>query len=97
MNWGNDLKENNKKEKNKKEGTKPREVDLNKYKDLGGVTIKKLDWGLWHVEHREMLKKIFYGFLILVGVILWSYVIYGFAYYLLRGMAEDEIMIKEIS
>jgi hypothetical protein len=97
MSWDNDLKQNSKKEKTEKEGVKPRGIDLKKYKDLSGVTIKKLDWGLWYIEHRRMLKKIFYGFLILAGATSWSYTIYGFAHYLFRGMAEDEIMARDIA
>ena len=97
MSWNNNLKENNKKEKSAKEEAKPRAVDLNRYKDLGGVTIKKLNWGLWYVLHRESLKKIFFALLILIGIVSWSYTIYGFAHYLFRGMAEDEIMAREIA
>lgn len=97
MSWNNNVKENNKKKKIEKEEAKPRAVDLNRYKDIGGVTIKKLNRGLWYVEHREMLKKIFYGFLILASFVSWSYTIYGFAYYLFRGMAEDEIMARDIA
>jgi hypothetical protein len=74
----------------------PKPVDVGRYKDLGGVTIKKLEQGLWYVEHREFLRKIFVWFLIAVSAGFWSYSIYGFAYYFARGMKEDEIMIKQM-
>lgn len=71
-------------------------VDIGRYKDLGGVTLKKLEQGLWYVEHRELFRKIFIWFLIVVSAGFWSYSIYGFAYYFARGMKEDEIIIKQM-
>lgn len=74
----------------------PRSVDIGRYKDLGGVTVKKLERGLWYVEHRELIRKVFIWFLVAVSAGSWSYTIYGFAYYIAIGMKEDDIMINEM-
>jgi hypothetical protein len=87
-----------KKEENQWQNTpgEPKPVDIGRYKDLGGITIKKLEQGLWYVEHRELFRKIFIWLLVAVSASFWSYSIYGFAYYFARGMKEDEVMIKQM-
>jgi len=75
----------------------PQEADINKYKDLGGMTVKKLDWGLWYVENRELMRKIIIGILVSIGAVSWSYAIYGFAYYFAKGMDEDRILLEQIT
>lgn len=77
--------------------SKSNDADIEKYKDISGVSLKKLNFGLWYVEHRQRLKVIFIVFLILIGAISWVYTIYGFGYYLLRGMSEDELLASQIT
>ncbi|MDO8668429.1 MAG: hypothetical protein Q7K35_05075 [bacterium] len=72
------------------------EAQLKNYTGPEGITTKQLEAGLWYVEHKQLLKKIIYGFLILVGAISWTYTIYGFAYYLARGMAEDDLLARQL-
>ncbi|MFH1822760.1 MAG: hypothetical protein ABH830_03590 [Patescibacteria group bacterium] len=73
-----------------------KKINLNEYKDPGGLSIKKLDFGLWVLEHKKLFKQGIYAFIILVAVVSWTYTIYGFAYYLAVGMRDDESLIKEL-
>lgn len=82
--------------KNDFKKNKPREDDIKKYQDQGGLTVRKLDVGLWYLEHKNLLRKILIGFLIFISAVSWPYVIYGFAYYLARGMDEDKALVDDI-
>lgn len=70
--------------------------NISKYKDTEGITTEKLNFGLWIVEHKKLFYKILILFLIFISAILWSYSIYGFAYYIVKGMKEDEILVKNM-
>jgi len=72
------------------------EKKVENYVGPEGITTKQLEYGLWYVEHRRLLRNTLYGFLILVAAVSWTYTIYGFAYYLARGMNEDEILAKQL-
>jgi len=75
---------------------KETEKNLKNYVSTEGITTKQLEIGLWYVEHKRQLRMILIGFLIIVGAISWAYTIYGFAYYLARGMNEDQILTKQL-
>lgn len=81
---------------NQENNNKPQEPDLEKYKDQGGVTLKKLNFGLWFIEHRRELRIVFISFLVIFSAVFLTYGIYGFANYIARGMAEDDILIQQI-
>ncbi|MFH1583416.1 MAG: hypothetical protein ABIB72_03850 [Candidatus Falkowbacteria bacterium] len=72
------------------------EKKVENYVSTEGITTKQLEIGLWYVEHKKQLKMVLIGFLILISAISWVYTIYGFAYYIARGMSEDEILIKQM-
>jgi len=72
------------------------EAKMKNYVSTEGITTKQLEIGLWYVEHKRQFKMIIIGFLILISAVSWVYVIYGFAYYIARGMSEDEILIKQL-
>ncbi|MDD4271790.1 MAG: hypothetical protein PHF50_03220 [Patescibacteria group bacterium] len=72
------------------------ERKLENYESTEGITTKQLEVGLWYVEHKKQLKMVLIGFLILISAVSWVYTIYGFAYYIARGMNEDEILIKQL-
>ncbi len=78
----------------------PKPINMEKrveqYTDLEGLSTKKLTIGLWFVEHRQQLRWVLIGFLIAIAAISWVYTIYGFAYYLARGMNEDEILTRQM-
>ena len=70
--------------------------EVEKYKDVEGMTTKKLNFGLWYVEHRQFFKKIIIACLIVVSAVSWSYTLYGLAYYVVRGMNEDELLVRQL-
>ncbi len=72
------------------------EKRVEQYTDVEGLSTKKLTIGLWFVEHRQQLRWVLIGFLIAVAAISWVYTIYGFIYYLARGMNEDEVLIRQM-
>ncbi|MBA3046987.1 hypothetical protein KKC83_04385 [Patescibacteria group bacterium] len=88
----NNIISSNKKDEIKKEIEMKKKVE--EYKDIEGLSTKKLNFGLWYVEHKRHFRLVFIGFLIAVSAATWTYSIYGFAYYIARGMAEDEVLAK---
>lgn len=72
------------------------EKKVKSYVSTEGIATKQLEVGLWYIEHKKQFKMILIGFLIIMSVIFWVYGIYGLAYYIARGMNEDEILIKEL-
>lgn len=71
-------------------------ADINRYKDQGGLTIKKLRMGLWFVENRKSMITLGYGVLIIIGVLTWASFFYHFGYYFIVGMRADEKLVSEI-
>lgn len=71
-------------------------VNLENYHDLGGVTLKKLEFGLWFLEHDSALKRMVVIILSAIAIISWGYFIYNFGYYLAKGMKEDERLQREL-
>src|SRR3990167_8005034 len=80
------------------EKIKAREIEtkLKNYTGPEGITTKELEVGLWYVEHRQTLRRVLYGLLIAIAAVSWSYSIYGFTYYLARGMSEDEMLTRQL-
>jgi len=78
--------------------TKIKEIEakMKNYVSTEGITTKQLEIGLWYIEHKKQLKMFLVGFLILVSAVSWVYTIYGFAYYIARGMSEDEILTRQL-
>lgn len=75
---------------------KPKKIDIEKYQDLEGITVKKLSLGLWLVENRRKMINIFYGFLALIGLITWGWFFYTFGHYLIFGMRFDQENLNKI-
>jgi hypothetical protein len=71
--------------------------EVERYKDVEGITTKKLNFGVWYVEHREQFKKILIGFLTAVAVVSWLYTLYGFFYYAIWGMKQDRLSAYELA
>ena len=86
-------------EKNNQPASKPvkeKPVNLDRYQDLEGVTIKKLETGLWYIEHKEILRKILIAVLILIGSVSWIYTLSTFGLYVFKGMNDDAAMVSEL-
>lgn len=95
MSAGDDFTQFNQGDERGKEEEPPKKININEYKDVGGLTLRKLNIGLWYVEHKNILRTVLIGFLLLIAAVSWSYTIYGFAYYFSRGMAEDELLARQ--
>ncbi len=66
------------------------------YRDLEGVTLQKLNIGLWYIEHKKQLLYLLYGILITISVVTWPFFFYYFGEYFIQGRKNDEKMIKEM-
>lgn len=75
---------------NKKEN-----INLDSYNDPQGLTVKKMNFGLWFLENRPMFKKIFILFLVAFSGVTWSYSLFTFTYYFTTGMQADNKMYAE--
>lgn len=75
------------------------QVDLAKkiesYRDLEGVTISRLNLGLWWVENRLKMQKIFKIVLIVISAIAWSIFIFAFGEYAIYGVRKDQQQAQE--
>ena len=71
-------------------------VDIREYKDLGGLSDKKLNFGLWIVEHKNLFRRILITLLLIIGGVSWSYTIYGFSYYFAIGRYDDEKIVNDL-
>lgn len=57
------------------------EIDLNKYKDSDGLSLQKMNFGLWLAENRENITKFFTIFLIALSAGFFIYSSYSFFRY----------------
>ncbi|MDD5071813.1 MAG: hypothetical protein PHQ42_03700 [Patescibacteria group bacterium] len=81
---------------NEKNEKQEKGADMNQYPSSFGPSDKKLALGLWLLENKRKLRMALIIFLVIVAGISWSYTIYGFAYYIGKGMNEDEILVRQI-
>lgn len=73
-----------------------REMDLNKYRDSSGLSIKKLNLGLWMAENRRWF---FFGFIILMIVIslsLWGYSTFSFLKYYFKDRLTNKDALNSL-
>ncbi len=74
------------------------EIDLNKYKDLDGLTLKKMNFGLWLAEHRAKIVKVFIAFLIAISAFFFIYSTYNYIkYFLTSSSKEDEAANNQVN
>jgi len=71
-------------------------IDIKDYEDPEGLTVRKMNIGLWFSKHRKHIKNILITLLAIFGVVLCIYSIYHFTYYISRGMDEDELLVREL-
>lgn len=64
------------------------ETDLEKYRDPSGLSLKKINFGLWLSEKRKDINKIIIIFLVLISVFFFSYSIYSYIVYFINGSPE---------
>jgi len=66
------------------------EIDLNKYRDLDGLTLKKMNFGLWLSEHRARITKLFIAFLVAISAFFFIYSSYSYIKYFLTSSSKEE-------
>lgn len=66
------------------------EVDLSKYKDLNGLSVGKMEFGLWLSENRGRIMKIVIIGLIALSVFFFVYSSYNYAVYFLTGSTQED-------
>jgi hypothetical protein len=65
------------------------EIDLSKYEDPGGLSIKGMNFGLWLSENRKKIEKIIIIFLIALSAFFFIYSSYNYIIYFLHSSAEE--------
>jgi len=71
-----------------------KKVNLGDYRDPEGLTIKKLNMGLWLVKNRKNISLLFHTFLIMVIVVAWLIFFLNFGLYVVSGMNKDQEMVN---
>ncbi len=64
--------------------------------DVSGVSINKLEAGLWWVRNRGLFKKILVSALAIFAFGTFGYSLFGFGYYFIKGMRDDEKMVRDM-
>jgi len=77
-------------------GTKDR-TDLKKYRDPEGLSVEKLNIGLWFIRNRHIFYKVFITLLILISVFTWANFLFTFGSYVFFGMKADNRMLQELT
>lgn len=72
-------------------------IDIGKYKDPEGLSVGKLETGLWFLKNRKKFLYALYTILIVISVVSWSIFIYSFGHYILIGMVEDSKMLDGLT
>jgi len=65
------------------------DIDLNKYEDANGLSIKKMEFGLWLSENRAKLLKILVVLLIAISAFFFIYSTYNFIVYYFNNKQDD--------
>jgi len=73
---------------------KEKKYNLSQYKDPEGLTINKLNIGLWLVKNRRNIFLLFHAFLIMVSFIAWSIFFLNFGIYIASGMHKEQEIIN---
>jgi len=81
---------NNNGNNDQESGAGRKKIDIRQYKDPEGLTIEKMEIGLWLVKHRRHMINVWRVFLISVCVITWGRFFYSFGHYTVLGMRQDK-------
>ncbi len=81
---------------NKKDSSK-KAIDLKNYKDLDGMTLGQMKFGLWLSFNRRKIIKLIVIFLIAISAVMFTYSAYNYVHYLLYGKAADQALINSLT
>lgn len=82
-----------------KEGTALPEtpkIDINQYQDPEGLSVGKMNIGLWLAENRRRLSLVPVVALVVISAIAWAYTLFEVSHYLIWGRAADERMVEDL-
>jgi len=71
-------------------------VNINRYHDRDGLSVGKMSFGLWYVEHHTRIKESIYFFFFVLALFSWFYFFYEFGVYVIKGIPADKIMISHV-
>ncbi len=66
------------------------EIDLNKYKDLSGVSLEEMNFGLWLSENRKKIMRIVVIALIAISAFFFIYSSYNYVIYFLNSSDKND-------
>ncbi|MBU4217130.1 hypothetical protein L6270_04860 [Candidatus Parcubacteria bacterium] len=72
-------------------------IDLERYKDQEGITVKSLDTGFWLIKNKRnfiLVRNVFLGVL---GIVLWGFFLSAFGTYFVFGMKQDSAMLNRLT
>jgi len=72
-------------------------IDLERYKDQEGVTVKDLDRGFWLIKNRQNFILARNVFLAVLGVVFWGFFLSAFGAYFVFGMKQDSLILNRIT
>jgi len=72
-------------------------IDLKKYKDLDGLTLQKINFGLWLSLHRRKIMRFVIIFLVAVAAVSFIYSIYNYLFYFLYGRQADTDLAQSLT
>lgn len=71
-------------------------VNINRYHDRGGVSMSKLELGLWYVENKVKITESVYFVFFLLALLSWSYFFYEFGLYVVKGIPANKMIVQEV-
>ncbi|MCU0680332.1 MAG: hypothetical protein MUF50_03465 [Planctomycetes bacterium] len=72
-------------------------LDLDKYQDLGGISTKKLEFGLWVISHKRMFLRVVVIVLAIVAFGFLAYPTYYYAKYFLHERRQEKLSAQDLS
>jgi hypothetical protein len=73
------------------------QADLRKYQDPAGMSVAKLDLGLWYVENRDNVIVFLYFLAFLFGLLSWIFFFYQYGSYVIKDLKVTRVYASEIA
>jgi hypothetical protein len=86
---------------NKKIQEKPQKIiqkpiNIKQYHDSEGLSVGKMEFGLWFIQNKSSFVKLFYLFLIIISVVTWAIFFFTFGHYIIIGMKQDKSLSSDL-
>lgn len=73
-----------------------KEADIDKFVDKEGLSVKKMEFGVWFVSYRILLFLLLLLFIALLAVFFWSKSFFVFGKYVFHGIKAEYLMQSEL-